>query len=176
MIKVSMATGLYGEFGCRGRLPWQGHPYQHKDFEAFREFTKGCILVMGRHTFESLPCNLPNRYNVVVTRGHPLAKDGSEADMYRPLAPFNLKSLCKSLQLQFNRDVVVIGGSKLIQDALRFADQVLHTSFQDERGYECDVSIELGIPIEGKLVKYECYGKSNERVEIMEYKRGEELC
>ena len=59
--------------GRAGEIPWR----LPEDFKWFKELTTGGIVLMGRKTFESLPKALPNRTNVVFTRGaRRLAADG----------------------------------------------------------------------------------------------------
>ena len=50
--------------GADNKLPW----HLPEDFKFYREKTKGCILITGRKTLESLPGALPGRFQVVITR------------------------------------------------------------------------------------------------------------
>jgi dihydrofolate reductase len=53
--------------GSKNGLPW----HIPEDMKRFKEFTTGCIVVMGRNTYLSLPDKfrpLPNRRNIVITR------------------------------------------------------------------------------------------------------------
>ncbi len=51
--------------GRGGEIPW----HLPEDFRWFKQLTTGGIVLMGRKTFASLPKPLPNRTNVVFTRG-----------------------------------------------------------------------------------------------------------
>ena len=67
MIKAILATGLNGEIGQNGDMPW-GRSLP-KDLEYFKKVTFNQKVVMGRKTFESLPFKngLPKRVNYVLT-------------------------------------------------------------------------------------------------------------
>ena len=65
MIKAILAVGENGEIGQNGDMPWgRGLP---KDLEYFKEHTLDQTVVMGKKTFESLPCFLPSRVSAVLT-------------------------------------------------------------------------------------------------------------
>jgi len=51
--------------GRGGAIPW----HLPEDFRWFKRTTSGHVVVMGRRTFESLGRPLPNRENVVLSRG-----------------------------------------------------------------------------------------------------------
>lgn len=67
MIKAIFATGLNGEIGQDGDMPW-GRSLP-KDLEYFKKVTGENPVIMGRKTWESLglPQGLPNRDNWVIT-------------------------------------------------------------------------------------------------------------
>lgn len=51
--------------GKDGGIPWS----VPEDMRWFREYTKDCIIIMGRKTWDSLPTKpLPNRINIVISR------------------------------------------------------------------------------------------------------------
>lgn len=67
MIKAILATGLNGEIGQNGDMPW-GRSLP-KDLEYFKKVTGENPVIMGRKTWESLGLQkgLPNRDNWVIT-------------------------------------------------------------------------------------------------------------
>lgn len=124
MIQFIFAVGRRWEFSSNGDLPFNGHPCQKYDLKLFKEYTDGKIVVMGRKTFESLPFRLPNRMNVVLSSLSDVkAENGDLADIY-----FDLKAKRKTLKefLEFldtsDRDVVVIGGARMLEEASEFAN------------------------------------------------------
>lgn len=64
-MKAVVAMSQNRVIGRDGGIPW----HLPEDFKWFKELTTGGIVLMGRRTFWSLPKPLPNRTNVVFTRG-----------------------------------------------------------------------------------------------------------
>ena len=56
-VRAVIAIGLSGQFGLRGRLPWEGDRGREyvADVERFFELTRGHVLIMGHRTFTSVP-------------------------------------------------------------------------------------------------------------------------
>ena len=56
-VRAVIAIGLSGQFGLRGRLPWEGNRGREfvADVERFFELTRGHVLIMGHRTFSSVP-------------------------------------------------------------------------------------------------------------------------
>ncbi|MDR2981721.1 MAG: dihydrofolate reductase [Puniceicoccales bacterium] len=50
--------------GCGNKIPW----HIPEDFKFFKQTTMGGVLVMGRHTYESIGRPLPGRVTVVLSR------------------------------------------------------------------------------------------------------------
>ncbi len=66
MSKISIIAAIADNFviGKSNDLPWN----LPADLKHFKELTTGHAIVMGKHTFESLPKGpLPNRKNIVLT-------------------------------------------------------------------------------------------------------------
>ena len=68
-----VARARNGAIGRDGDLPWR----LSDDLKHFKRTTKGCPIIMGRKTWESLPKRpLPGRDNIVLSRdGHYAAID-----------------------------------------------------------------------------------------------------
>ena len=64
-MKAIAAMSLNRVIGRDGKIPW----HLPEDFQWFKKVTTGHVVLMGRKTFESLGKPLPNRTNVVLTRG-----------------------------------------------------------------------------------------------------------
>ncbi len=97
------------------------------DLKRFKTLTSGHTVIMGRHTFESLPNGaLPNRDNIVIT---------SSAKEYP-----NVKT-CSSVQAALDAvktdetEVFIIGGASVYQEFLPLANKLylthIHHSFTD---------------------------------------------
>ena len=56
-VRAVIAIGLRGQFGLRGRLPWEGNRGREyvADVERFFELTRGHVVIMGQRTFTSVP-------------------------------------------------------------------------------------------------------------------------
>ncbi len=63
-IAMIVACSQNGVIGSDGDLPW----HLPADLRHFMRSTKGCSVIMGRKTFESLDHPLPNRLNIVLSR------------------------------------------------------------------------------------------------------------
>ena len=114
MVKCIFACTQDGVIGLNGRIPWD----IKDDLKFFREQTEGKTVIMGRKTYESIGHPLPNRKNIVVT--------SKEIDNV-----LTTKNLQKALEIaNSDNDVFVIGGAKLLNDAIPFADEII-VSFVD---------------------------------------------
>lgn len=99
-----------------------------EDLQRFKQLTLGHPVIMGRHTWESLPAAfrpLPGRLNVVVTRQTDYVAKGAAVAHTLSQA----LTVCSEAP-----DVYVIGGAQLYAEALPLADQLdlteLDASFQ----------------------------------------------
>ena len=102
-LRAIAAMSLNRVIGKDGKLPWN----IPEDFKWFKRTTSGQAILMGRKTFESLGKALPNRRNLVVTRGDWTA-DGVE--VVRDLAAFRPED--------YPCDVWVIGGAEIYRQML----------------------------------------------------------
>ncbi|MDR2058257.1 MAG: dihydrofolate reductase [Dysgonamonadaceae bacterium] len=97
------------------------------DLKCFKEITSGSPVIMGRKTFESLPKGpLPNRRNIVLSRSAGRKIEGAEV---YPSLDYAL------LKLIDEREVFVIGGARIYEQALPVADKFyltrIHASFPE---------------------------------------------
>ena len=111
---VIAAVARNGVIGIENRLPWR----LPDDLKRFRVLTSGHAVVMGRRTWESLPCVLPDRQNIVVTRTPGYLAEGAET----------ARSLADALsQADRPPPIFCIGGGALYRDALPLADTLYIT-------------------------------------------------
>ncbi len=93
-----------------------------KDMKRFRILTTGHTIIMGRHTFESLPKGaLPNRRNIVLshTQTH---FEGCET----------FSSLDEALaHCDTNEDIYIIGGAHVYNEAIHRANRLCLTEVDD---------------------------------------------
>jgi dihydrofolate reductase len=98
-----------GVIGLDNAIPWR-HP---GDFRRFKRVTLGSTIIMGRKTFESMGKPLPGRRNIVVTRSK-IDVPGVEC----------VPSIERALALAGKADVWFVGGAKIYQEGMRYADLI----------------------------------------------------
>ena len=109
-ITIVVARAQNGVIGRGGKLPW----HISADLKRFKELTMGTALVMGRRTFESLPCILPGRRHIVLTRDRNWRARGVEC----------ANGVDDALRLAGEEPVSVIGGSDIFALFLPLADRI----------------------------------------------------
>lgn len=120
MIKVVFAMGPSREFGNGDNLPW---PHIKCDMQKFKEVTADSIVVMGANTWKSLPNKLPGRLNVVLSEHQVENKSGEHPDMR--FKHHDLRQVVTELEVANpGKDVCIIGGLKLIDEAIDFAERI----------------------------------------------------
>jgi dihydrofolate reductase len=97
-----VAVDRAGAIGKGGSLPWR----YSADLKHFKEQTSGHAVVMGRRTWASLKRPLPNRLNIVLSRG-----DGGEAQ--ESVLWLRDRQSVLSLKDYLKGDLYVIGGAQV---------------------------------------------------------------
>jgi len=97
--------------GKDGKLPW----HYSADLKFFKETTTGNAIVMGSNTWRSIGKPLPNRLNVVLSRGDRI----DEPSIMQLASTEEIVELAKYL----NRDVYIIGGAKTYELLAGLIDQ-----------------------------------------------------
>ena len=107
-----------------------------EDMARFRELTTGHTIIMGRKTFESLPNGaLPNRKNIVISQtlkeipGCEVSSSIQEVlrdEYYKLLGMEKEESWIASA-----KELFVIGGERIYQEALPYADKLYLTIVDD---------------------------------------------
>ena len=112
-----VARARNGAIGKDGDLPW----HLSEDLIHFKRTTKGCPVIMGRKTWESLPFKpLPGRDNLVLSR------DGNyTAPKARVFTSITAAiATGKSLAVATGRpECFILGGEAIYTAALPFADR-----------------------------------------------------
>lgn len=114
MIAIIAAMDHQRVIGKNNKLPWK----LPAEMAHFKQITTGNTVLMGRHTFESIGRPLPNRHNVIVS-SQDLAIKGDNVEVIHDVHTY-LKNARKNEELVF-----VIGGAKLYQTALEYADLLI---------------------------------------------------
>jgi len=151
MIIGIVAVSKNYAIGKDGKLPW----HYSADLKFFKETTTGHAIVMGSRTWRSIGRPLPNRLNVVLSRG----------DINTPPEVMRLSSVDEVVELSrlLIKDVFVIGGAKIfrsfaesiqkwivtfVPETIEGADTFMPEDFLD--GFEIEETTDLG---EGLQVK-----------------------
>ena len=121
-ISIVAAASENNVIGKGGGIPWD----LPDDFVHFRHATKGCPVIMGRKTYESIGRVLPGRRNIVITR-----QKGYEA---LPGCDV-VHSLPQAIELVSDaQKVFVIGGESIYAAALPLANEIdltrVHTTIE----------------------------------------------
>ena len=102
---IIAAVSPEGVIGVDGGLPW----HYSADMKRFKRLTVGKTVIMGRLTWESLPRKpLPDRRNLVIT-----SRDIEGAECFRDIP--SALATCEG-------DVWFIGGARIYEEAMRYAD------------------------------------------------------
>ena len=121
MISIIVAVARNGVIGDRNALLW----HISEDMRHFRRVTSGHPVIMGRKTYESIGRPLPNRTNVVVTRGTADFEGCRRAG-----------SLAEAVAMfPAGEEIFIIGGAQIYREALTVADRVYLTVVErDDEG------------------------------------------
>lgn len=136
MIKLIFAMGPKGEFGLDEGLPWN----VPGDLKIFKEYTSDNIVVMSEATFRSLPFSLPGRYSIVLGDSECYAKNGDEPDVILS-SKTDLRDLCEFLDSVSDKDICIVGGRSLLDEASYFVERASITFVKSDLVGECDIFI-----------------------------------
>jgi len=155
MLKIAYASGINGEFGYLGGLPW-GRPLKG-DLQEFMRFTADCVLLMGGDTFRSLSTRLRNLPHVVISRDPEVHTiDGSQPNLQYTYLDVSI--IDRIRHVYPDKDICVIGGASIIEYFYKYADSVLHTLIFSTWGIEGYTPLDKEVYIDKTLtldhVKY----------------------
>lgn len=135
-IRLIYAKAANGVIGNAKQLPW----HLPEDMAHFKACTKGCAVIMGRKTWDSLPLAfrpLPGRTNIVVTRQTDWQQDGAQtastlqaAIEIATMASHVLPS--SNLTSPTQRAIWIIGGAQIYAAALPLADWAEVTEIEQD--------------------------------------------
>ncbi|WP_461239525.1 dihydrofolate reductase [Paucilactobacillus sp. N302-9] len=105
--------------GINGQLPW----HLPADMKHFKTLTTGHVVVMGKHTFDSIGKPLPNRRNIVLsTTMAPV--EGVEIVR-------NVEAL-KTLLNSISDDIYIMGGAVVYDSTYQLATHLFKTAIAHE--------------------------------------------
>ena len=119
-----VARAQNGVIGRDNDLPWR----LSDDLKHFKRTTKGCPVIMGRKTWESLPRQpLPGRDNIVLSRDAQYAAAQARVFTSSPAAIETARSLART---SGKSEIFVTGGSAIYAEALPMADRLYITEVE----------------------------------------------
>jgi dihydrofolate reductase len=137
-ISAIFAVDVNGGMGFNGTLPW---PHNAADLANFQKLTKDNVVVMGRKTWDDPAMPKPLKGRVVYVASH------------RP-APFAvtfhgdiIEHLLALEEQHKDKQIFVIGGAQLIEEAHPILDRIYLTHFKDS--YKVDTRIHVSEFLKG---------------------------
>jgi dihydrofolate reductase len=164
MISIIAAMDRNRNIGLNGDMPWGNS--MKADLTRFKELTTGKAVIMGRKTFESLPCYpypLPNRHNVILSRDPALAMDVRAKKMLELDPKYGSTIVLPSTDEFFQlaklstiEEFFVIGGAQIYEQFMPYADRVYLTKIHAY--YEGDTHFP-GMPGKWNVLSKEVFEK-----------------
>ena len=117
-IHLIWAQDHNGGIGKEGNLPW----HISEDLQNFKKLTLNSTILMGRHTWESLPVRpLPERRNIILS-----SKEVPDVEYYT-----SVEECIETLDGDGTEKLFVIGGTTVYRNFIHRADE-LHITHVDE--------------------------------------------
>jgi len=114
MITLVVGRAKNGAIGRDGEIPW----FIPADLATFQRETLGGAIVMGRHTWDSLPKKpLPRRFNIVVS---------SQSDAAEVVVESVDAAIARAREEGYDR-IYGIGGAGIYREMMTLADRMLIT-------------------------------------------------
>lgn len=143
-MRITMIVAIDKDNGIgmeSGKIPWK----LLDDMKHFRYTTLGKPIIMGRKTFKSLPCILPQRKNIVITRQ-------TEGELYEipGIEVVNsieqaLDAAQRALDVSGGEEVVVIGGAEIYKQFASYASDLHLTRVHAKTGCEVTLDIDTSV-------------------------------
>ena len=111
--------------GQDGDMPW----HLPADLAHFKSLTSGHAIAMGRRTWESIGCPLPNRHNIVVSRQEQYEAGGATV----------VHSIKEATQVAAGQRLFIIGGGEMYALVMREATRLhltrIHTTLEGDTSF-----------------------------------------
>lgn len=119
-IKLIAATDLHYGIGKNGNLLFK----IPEDLRLFKQLTTDNIVLMGRKTFDSIGCkSLPDRINIVISSKKDFENAGiTTFDSMETAVEYSRQNFP-------NKDLYIIGGGKIYEQGIKYADEIILTKY-----------------------------------------------
>lgn len=136
-VEAILAVDLKDGLSKDGQIPWKCK----KDLSFFKDKTINNVVVMGSHTFLSLPNKRPlnNRVNIILTNSPEKYSKLYENDNNVFFVNFT-EALDMIYNKYSNKTVYIIGGNKVIQLFWCYCNKLWLTRIKKD--YDCDLFLE----------------------------------
>ncbi len=124
LISLIAAADENNVIGIGNAIPWS----LPDDTQYFRDTTRGCPVIMGRKTHESIGRLLPGRENIVLTRGQ------ADSVLEGAIVAGDMEEALAIAKEKQPGEVFIIGGEKVYEEALPRADRVYMTRVHAQVG------------------------------------------
>ena len=130
MISIIAAVARNGIIGCNGRIPWN----IPEDMEYFRRITTGCIVIMGRKTYEEIGRPLSDRFNIVVSQ----SKNFTEKNLLTVNSLEEAISFGEKYASEHNisHEIFLCGGQNIYKQGIKYAKKLYITNI--DKDYDGD--------------------------------------
>jgi len=159
MINMVLAVDELDGIGYKNGLPW---PKIAEDLRWFRQLTEQNVVIMGSNTWKSLGVHAPltTRHNYVITSSHE-KDDFPGCFAVRNPSKDSLEIILKSLDFGHpNRDIFVIGGKTLYDEAYQYCDAIFLTRIHDQ--YPSDTKVDIEKYIDDFVLLNQMYSQGNQ--------------
>lgn len=130
-ISIIAAISENRVIGNNNKLLW----HIPEDFARFKKITLNHPVIMGRKTYESIGKPLPDRTNIIITRDENYKTEGclvvhslEEAIRLAKESP----SFAESDSAMAGKEIFIIGGGQIYQQAINIADKLYLTVIKKE--------------------------------------------
>jgi len=144
MITIIAAVAQNNALGKDNQLIW----HLPDDLKRFKKLTHNHHIIMGRKTFESLPCILPNRKHIVISRNSNYQKNDI-------IVVRNVEEVLKIVPKY--ELIFVIGGGEIYNLFMNIADKIELT--QVHYSFEADTFFPEIDPQKWKIIASEFHSK-----------------
>lgn len=122
MFSIIVAKSINNIIGINNSMPWN----IPSDLKRFKELTMGKKILMGRKTFESLPCVLPGRTHLVLTTNKDFSHENENVIVYH-----DLEKLIEEFK-DSEEEVFVIGGGNIFSQFIDITSKLYITEVLKE--------------------------------------------
>jgi dihydrofolate reductase len=150
MIGIIAACTINGVIGINKNGTWTLPFHYPDDMRHFKELTSGNVVIMGRNTYESIGKPLPNRENIVISS---LDLNNKKIKQFKSIKDALLNE--KLILREHSVDIWFIGGARIYQEAMLYADEIHLTITPDIINDESSIMFPWINPIMFELVGYQ---------------------